>query len=125
MDYIFYRIYTYYKKKDHIPVMMGIYFLFVLELTLLFLCGIIFNFSSGGIFSNQFIEKDKFWTIFIVFIISMFVWTTIHYIKKGKVTSIVKRFDLSSLNQKIKTWQIFLLPILIIFISVGLIVLLK
>ena len=123
MDYIFYRIYTYYKKKDHIPVMMGIYFLFVVELAILFLSGILFNFSTDGLFSNQGMSKNTFWAIFIVITILLFVFNVYRYVRRGKIESIIKQFENSPLNQKIKTWQVFIIPILIVVFSILLLVL--
>jgi hypothetical protein len=125
MDYIFYRVYTYYKKKDHIPIMMGIYFLFVVELTILFFLGIVLNFSTAGLFSNQGMKKDTFWTIFTGIVILLFAFNVFRYVNRGRVESIKKRFESSLLNQKIKTWQIFIVPILVIVSSVSLIILLS
>lgn len=125
MDYMFYRIYTYYKKKDHIPIMMGIYFLFVVELAVLFLSGIVFNFSTDGLFSNQGMSKNTFWAIFIGITILLFAFNIFRYVKRGKIESIIKQFENSPLNQKIKTWHIFIIPILIVVFSILLVVLLK
>jgi hypothetical protein len=119
MDYIFYRVYTYYKKK------MGIYFLFVVELTILFFLGIVLNFSTAGLFSNQGMKKDTFWTIFTGIVILLFAFNVFRYVNRGRVESIKKRFESSLLNQKIKTWQIFIVPILVIVSSVSLIILLS
>ena len=123
MDYIFYRIYTYYNKKDYIPVMMGIYFLFVLELTILFFLSVIFNLLTNGLFSNQHMRKDMFWLVFGGVLVFLFAFNVFRYIKRNKLESIIKQFENSPLNKKIKTWQIFIMPILVVILSVMLIVL--
>lgn len=48
MDYIFYRIYLFYKKRDDIPTMTGIYFISVVKLSLFFLIATVFNLVTGG-----------------------------------------------------------------------------
>lgn len=123
MDYIFYRIYTYYNKKDYIPVMMGIYFLFVLELTILFFLLAIFNLLTNGLFSNQHMRKDMFWLVFGGVLVFLFAFNVFRYFKRNKLESIIKQFENSPLNKKIKTWQIFIMPILVVILSVMLIVL--
>ncbi|MFN7046002.1 MAG: hypothetical protein ACK4M1_12465 [Flavobacterium sp.] len=123
MDYIFYRIYTYYKKKDYIPVMMGIYFLFVLEFTILFFLAVMFNFLTNGLFSNQHMRKDMFWLVFGGVLVLLFAFNVFRYVKRNKLESILKQFEKSPLNKKIKMWQIFSMPILVIILSVILIVL--
>ena len=125
MDYIFYRIYTYYKKKDYIPVVMSINFLFVVGLALYFLFGVIFNLLTGGLFSNQGMKKEMFMSISIFIFISLYVFNVYRYVRRGKIESIITQFENSPLNQKIKTWQVFIIPILIVVFSILLVVLFK
>lgn len=102
--------------------MMGVYFLFVVELTIVFFLGTIFNFLTDGLFSKQGMNKVEFWTIFLGIIILLFAYNVFRYVNKEKIKSIIKKFENKPLNQKIKTWQIFTVPILILFISIALIV---
>lgn len=125
MDYIFYRIYTYYKKKDYIPVGMSINFLFVVEVALYFFFGTIFNLLTGGLFSSQGMKKETFMMISIFIFILFYVFNVYRYVKRGKIESIIKQFENSPLNQKIKTWQLFIIPILIIVFSILLVVLFR
>ena len=125
MDYIFYRIYIYYKKKDYIPIVMAINFLFVLELALFFLFGTIFNLLTSGLFSSQRLSKEVFMTISISILVSLYTYNVLRYLKIGKTQSIILQFENSSLNHKIRTWQIFILPILIDIFSITLIVVIK
>lgn len=125
MDYIFYRIYSFYKKKAYIPVVMAINFLFVVELTLYFLFGTIFNLLTSGLFSNQGMKKEMFMSISIFILITIYIFNIYRYVKKRNIESLNKQFENSPLNQKIKTWQVFILPILILFFSILLVVLFK
>ncbi len=125
MDYIFYRIYTYYKKKDYIPVGMSINFLFVVEVALYFFFGTIFNLLTGGLFSSQGMKKETFMMISIFIFILFYVFNVYRYVKRGKIESIIKQFENSPLNQKIKTWQLFIIPIFIIVFSILLVVLFR
>jgi len=47
------------------------------------------------------------------------------YVKRGKIESIIKQFENSPLNQKIKTWQLFIIPILIIAFFILLVVMFR
>lgn len=125
MDYIFYRIYTYYKKKDYIPVGMSINFLFVVEVALYFFFGTIFNLLTGGLFSSQGMKKETFMMISIFIFILFYVFNAYRYVKRGKKESIIKQFENSPLNQKIKTWQLFIIPILIIAFFILLVVMFR
>jgi hypothetical protein len=122
MDYIFYRIYTHYKSKDHIPIMMGVYFLFVLELSLFFFVGVVFNFISGGVMSKQGIGLPLFWSIYIGTLLMFFILTLRRYLKKNRVRRLVERFENNPLNEYVNDWQIFILPVLIVFFAVGVII---
>lgn len=121
MDYIFYRIYLFYKKRDYIPINMGINFLFVVKLSLFFLIATVFNLLTGGYLSAKYLEKNTFWVIFLGILLPIFIIDLIRYFKKGKVQSIIKKYENSPLNKKIKTWQIFIIPVLVVLLTVAII----
>ena len=118
-------MFIYYKKKDYIPIVMAINFLFVLELAFFFLFGTIFNLLTSGLFSSQRLSKEVFMTISISILVSLYTYNVLRYLKRGKTQSIILQFENSSLNHKIRTWQIFILPILIVIFSITLIVVIK
>lgn len=59
MDYIFYKIYLYYKKKKYIPVVMGIGFLFVLEVFIFLFLAMFFNFITDQLFSTKYLSRGS------------------------------------------------------------------
>lgn len=102
--------------------MMGVYFLFVLELSLLFLFGSIFNLISGGAMSKQVNGKPLFWGVYTSVLLILFIYTLGRYLSKNRVRLIVERFRGNPLNEQVKDWQIFILPVLIVFFAVGVII---
>lgn len=125
MHYIFYRVYIYYKKKEQIPIMMGIYFIFVIQLSLFFLLGVIFNFITDGVLTANHLSKTLFLTICTIIFLSLFVADIFQFGTQKRVKKISDRFENSTLNKKIKTWQIFVLPIFVILLSVCIIILFR
>lgn len=117
MDYIFYRIYCHYKKKDYIPIMMGIYFLFVIQLSLFLLLGVGYNFVTHGGFSSGKMNVKMAFIIAGVILGSLFVFNVVWYGRKSKVKQIVEKYQDDKRNEKIKTWKIFMLPVLIVLLT--------
>lgn len=118
MDYIFYRVYEYYKKKQYIPVMMGIYFLTIFFVSVVFCLAITLDFSSKGLISMSRIDKGLFKGIWVAFLIILFVLNVLRYGSRDKVAKIVNRYENSELNKTIRTWQIFMLPLVFVAIAV-------
>lgn len=117
MDFIFYKIYTYYKKKDDIPVATGILFVFLVQLFFLLFIGIGINLLTENSISGKNIGTEKFYLIYGIVLGSLFVFDLIRYVKKSKVNSLVKKYEYSKLNTHIKTWMVFLIPVLIILFA--------
>lgn len=118
MDYIFYRIYNYYAKKDNIPFTTSIGFVITIYATILFLLVISFNIITGDLISYKYIKKDigKFAWIAILLLLTFY---NIYRYKQIKSIDVLnKQYKTSSLNDKIKTWQIFLIPILIFLLAI-------
>ena len=111
MDYIFYRIYQFYKKKDEIPTMTGIYFVFVVQLSVFLLLGIGFNFLSKGVFTSENLGKRTALVVAGVILGALFVLDVIWYGRKSKVKQIIEKYQDDTRNKKIKIWQIFMLPV--------------
>ncbi|WP_026979237.1 hypothetical protein [Flavobacterium tegetincola] len=125
MDYIFYRIFLFYKNRDEIPKLSAIFFLSVVKLSFFFLFCVVINLLSGGLFSNQNMDKKMFVIFFFGILSFVFILDLFRYFKNKKVKELLKKFENSSLNRKIKTWQIFILPILVVLTSILLIVVAK
>lgn len=121
-DYIFYRIHGFYKKKDYIPVMMGIYFNLVLQICILFFVGILFNILTKGLFSEDNLDKSVFWFVYIFAVALMFLINAIRYSRKNFLDNLFSKFKSSSMNKSVKTWQVFTLPVMILFLSILLII---
>lgn len=121
-DYIYYRIYEYYLKKKDIPVMTGVYFIFVTQYCTVFLIGIIFNFLTNGLLSKENINKELFWFIYLGLASTIFILDLVRYLNKKRRKEIINRFKSSKYNKTIKMWQIFSIPILIVFLAVVVIV---
>lgn len=124
MDYLFYKIYAYYKRKNYIPVMMGIYFLLVLQICCLFLLGTILNLTVDGILSNQNkgFNKEHFYTVYFFIVVFLFVLNILRYSRKKRVQALESRFKD---RRGLKTWQVFILPVLMVFFSILIIVLFR
>jgi len=119
MDYIFYRIYLYYKKKDDLPILTGILFLQVLKVSILFLMGSIVNILTHGLIStqNESLKKEMYWVFVAIVLITLFIIDIIRYGRRKFVQEIERRFQYNKKNKKVKLWQIFLLPILFLLLS--------
>lgn len=124
MDYIFYKVYAYYKKKKDLPIMTGIYFLLLLQVCCLFFIGIVFNLLTHGMLSNQNknFNKEYFYAIYFLIIALLFTFNIIRYSKKKRVEELERKYN----NKKgLQTWQIFILPVFIIALAIGIIVVFK
>lgn len=97
---------------------MSINFLFVLEITLVFLMVVIFDFLSKGVLAASRMDKNLFTILWAVFGILLFLITYLYFSNKIRVHKIIELYENSNLNNKIKTWQIFMLPILILLLAV-------
>lgn len=100
------------------PINMSINFLFVLEITLVFLMVVIFDFLSKGVLAASRMDKNLFTILWAVFGILLFLITYLYFSNKIRVHKIIELYENSNLNNKIKTWQIFMLPILILLLAV-------
>jgi hypothetical protein len=116
MNYIFYRIYSYYERKKYIPTAMGIYFMTILMFALIFSLVSIMNITADNLLSPQNLEPSsyKFFTFAIISgVLGGNAW---YYGRKNKVEKIVQKYSTNPLNRKLKTWMIFaIIPFIFIF----------
>lgn len=111
MDYIFYRIYLYYKRKDDIPVFTGILFVFVIQFSIFLFLGVMTNLLSNNVISEKFLSKNQFWLLYGGILVFFLFFNILRYGRKGKVKTILERYEGKELNDKIKTWHIFMIPV--------------
>ncbi|EJF10144.1 hypothetical protein O71_10939 [Pontibacter sp. BAB1700] len=114
-DYVFFKVHRFYSKKNYIPVAMGIYFLIVTQICIIFSLGIAFNFATGGLFSSESMHKTIFYSTYGV-IIGGFAFLNIKRYANSKVRKALEaKFHI---RRSIPMWVIFMIPIF--FLSVGL-----
>lgn len=123
-DYVYFRIYKYYEKKKDIPVMTGIYFVFVVQYCVIFFFASVFNLLTGGWFSSENMSKELFWVLFLGLAIFLFAINLIRYLNPRIRSEIERKYKATRLNKTIKLWQIFTIPIWIIAITFVMILLL-
>ena len=116
MDYIFYKIYSFYQKKRYIPVTMGINFLLVLEACILFFLVMVFNFSTNQLFSKDHLSKGIFYMIYYGIYLVLIILLIRRYGFKERRDRIIEKCRNG--KDSFKTWQIALLPVLFIALSV-------
>lgn len=119
MDYIFFRIYLFYKKKNDSPLLTGLLFLLVLKVCILFFLVTLFNIFTGGLLSNHNPDliKNYFDIAYAIILFISFIFDMLRYSK----TEMIKELDTKYHNKKIlKNWQIFIIPVIILFFSISL-----
>jgi hypothetical protein len=114
-DNIFVRVHEFYNKKNYIPVAMGIYFLIVTQVCIVFTLAISFNLATGGMFASEKMDKATFYTIYGVIIIGLAFLDIRRYASSKTRKTLELRFKR---RKSIPIWLIFMIPIL--FLSIGL-----
>jgi hypothetical protein len=127
MDYIFYRIYNYYRIKKDEPFASAISFIIVVYASILLFVVNLINYFFNGIFSkeSEFFNLIQLKWLFGGFCFFLIVFNFFRYGNRKRRDRIFSRFKGLKMNQNIRTWQIFILPILIAVFSITLMVLLK
>ncbi len=120
MNYLFYRVYTFYKMRDINPMMMAIQYIVFLQVVMLFATietidilfdNIIYNFI------NAYSMYSVHYTIvigIIVIVINLLIYN------KKKIPYLVSKYNGSILNQQIKMWMVFSVAPLILLITIYL-----
>jgi len=120
MDYIFYKIFINYKKKKDSPVVSGICFLIVLEAFIFFFLIMIFNFSTNYLLSIKNLSKEVCYAICYGIFFIVIVLNLNRYGVKRRREQIIEKCRKG--KDRFKTWQIALLPVLFLALSVLVIV---
>lgn len=123
-DYVFYRIYSFYlTKKEPNPLIMTLNFIGVIQLVILFAIALLMQkFTS---FSLSFINKQYYWAFVTIIAISLYSASMLRYLRKKYYLQLIKENENSYLNDKIKTWMIFVQPIILIFLTIAVMLIAK
>jgi hypothetical protein len=125
-DYIFYRIYRFYKKKgDSHPLIQSLNFISICQVICIFtLLQIVDKVSRGEIKVSR-LERNVFFTFWGGLIIAIYILNLIRYKNDNQYSNLTKRYYNSHFNQQLKTWMIFVQPVLLLAITIALLVLTK
>lgn len=123
-DYIFYKMYKFYGKfKTEIPVTKGIGFLFIIDVLAFGLLAWIIDLIMQLIFNKghlEFSSSSYFLVYYIGFIGASLIHNIIRYTNKSNLAKIVEKYGQEG-KDKFKTWQIFMIPLIIIGLGVLLV----
>lgn len=125
-DYVFYRVYAYYiNKKDDIPILHSLGFLWILQVVIAaVIFGIIDKFTNGAM-TNSDSVKTKAYISLGVFYTLLLAFDLFRYLNNKYYQSLPELFADNSLNEKVKTWMIFIQPVLLIVITITFLVVTK
>jgi len=125
-DYLFYRIYSFYKKKgDGQPIIQSLNFVSLYHIVCVFSILQIIDKLSKGRISVSLLTKDTFWIFWASLIILVYVINIIRYVRKDNYKNLIGKYCNSFFNPKIKMWMIFIQPVFLLIITIALLVLLK
>lgn len=114
----------YYKKKNEIPIYRGILFLFVIYISIILFIGVTINLYTKNILSTSLDEK-QFKVLIALLFGSLFLINIIRYGRKKSVQKIVERYENHGINDKFKTWMIFLIPIFFLVLTISMVLITK
>lgn len=114
-DYIFYRLYTFYKKKEknNSPVYTAALYLSIMQILLFFSIFMTINvlFQGKLLLKNLPIERSLLKILGVSLMISLNIFN--YFLYKKKINKLILQFKNHSLNNSLKMWML-------IFIGVGL-----
>jgi hypothetical protein len=125
-DYTFYRIYSYYlKKNDDISLVHSIGFLWILQVVIVGSCfGIIDKIFNGYFTASNQIKEKVYVGLGVIYGIAL-IFDLIRYLRNNYYQSLKEKFDDFSLNKKLYTWMIFIQPIVLLILTITFLVLTK
>jgi hypothetical protein len=125
-DYIFYRVYTFYKTKgDNHPMIQSLNFISICQLICTFSFLQILDKVSQGEIKVAMLERNVFFTLWVGLIILIYILNVIRYKKNNYYNTLKERYSNSDLNYKMKIWMIFVQPIFLLIVTIVLLVLTK
>lgn len=123
-EYLYYRMYEAYTKKNDSPVMRTFMYLTLVQFLIV---GVILVYLEQGLIignalSKTQIENVKHSSIFwIVIILSIFLFTYLRFTKKDFSYYEQRYSKFHSLDKSIKMWMLVAFPLLFFFLSIFLI----
>jgi hypothetical protein len=125
-DYIFYRMYTFYKKKgDGQPIIQSLNFISISQLICIFTILQLIDKLSSGRIKVSLLDKNTFWVFWASLIVLVYVLNVLKYVPKDRYKKVVDNYCNSPLNIKLKMWMIFIQPVVLLIITITLLVLTK
>lgn len=123
-DYIFFRIYSFYVvKKDSNPLIMTFNFIGILQLSILFATTLLLEKFTNWFISS--IDKDRYWIFITIITMVLYSINMIRYLPKKYYLALARSNSDNPFNKKIKTWMIFIQPLIFIFLIILLLSLTK
>lgn len=125
-DYVFYRIYSYYlKKNDDISILHALGFLWISQIIIIaVLFAIIDKVTNGYMTASDSLKTQVYVGLGLIYIVIL-VFDLIRYLNNKYYQSLLELYANSSLNKKIGTWMIFIQPILLLFIVITFLIITK
>ncbi len=110
-DYIFYRLYVFYNKKEKgiSPISTATIYLTFFQALIVFFIYMMINFSlNQGISTDKFQINKTYFKISIT-IVAILIQTLNYFYYKKKLDKIKLRYQSSSVNKKFKLWMFVVL----------------
>jgi hypothetical protein len=125
-DYVFYRIYSYYiKKNDDIPIFTSLGFLWLFQTIIIaVLFSLIDKLTNGSMTSSDSLKTRVYISLGVIDT-AILIFDLIRYLNNKYYESLMEIFENSSSNERIRTWMIFLQPVFLLFIDITFLVLTK
>jgi hypothetical protein len=125
-DYIFYRIYTFYKGKgDNYPLIQSLNFISISQMICIFTILQFLDKVSGGKLKVSAFDRNIFFTYWLALGIVIYILNLFRYKNSHQYIDLTDRYGTSHLNYTIRIWMIFTQPVLLIVITIVLLVLTK
>lgn len=125
-DYIFYRIYTFYKRKgDGQPIIQSLNFISISQLVCVFTTLQLIEKLSNGKINVSLLGQNTFWVLWASLMVAVYVFNVLRYVPKGRRKRVMDNYWNSPLNIRLKTWMIFIQPVILLFVTITLLVLTK
>ncbi|AEA43724.1 hypothetical protein Fluta_1732 [Fluviicola taffensis DSM 16823] len=127
IDYIFYRISNYYISKKEASFGYSVAFVCFVYISFLFFVINLINLYFEGIFSKESLVFNAYQLKWMYGITCILIvgFNLVRYGSKKRRTQIFDQYKDSRKNRFIKTWQIFVFPIIVFAFSIALMKMLK
>lgn len=118
IDFVFYKLFEGYKKKELSPIYTSVLYVIFISLFILLFIGV----SLDLLLNIRLPFKSKWQTLIVVGLIELpfMIWMYYRYTRKGKIKELEEKYSNEKYN-KIRFWHIFMLPVfflILIFIVV-------